>query len=141
MISFGDCEEVREDPIIVLAEKRSKITFLNPKRRPLRQVRVDDCVITSGPRCDYLLIDSASTEYYVELKGSDVRRAFRQLEATIPQVSADKKGLAKHCFIVSTRCPSMSPEIQRKQRSFKKRFNASLLIRRSHSEVDLGASR
>lgn len=53
---------------------------------------------SGGPgeeRCDYLLLnDEAATSYYIELKGSDLPKAIRQIENTIKLLSPSLPGYA-----------------------------------------------
>ena len=62
----------------------------NTKRQYVRHFKVDGEVFR-GPgeeRCDYLLLnDEAATSYYIELKGSDLPKAIRQIENTIKLLS------------------------------------------------------
>lgn len=45
--------------------------------------RIDGEVITEGMRCDFLLMnENTHTAYLIELKGSDITQATRQLEST-----------------------------------------------------------
>jgi len=134
---FGDCERLVTDRLIVLQERRSRITFRNPSCSIVRHVVIDDCVITKGPRCDYLLINDSSVEHFVELKGSDVRHAIIQLENSIKQVSADVFEGEKKAFIISTRCPLASTEVQAYQLRFRKKYKTSLVIRSSGYECGI----
>ena len=46
-------------------------------------------------RCDYLLVnDDAKTSYYIELKGSDLSKAIRQIENTIKLIAPSLSGYA-----------------------------------------------
>lgn len=137
MDSFGDCESLVTDRLIVLHEKRSRITFRNPRRIPVRRIVIDDCVITKGPRCDFLLINDSLVEHFVELKGSDVRHAITQLESSIRQVSADVYKGEKKAFVISTRCPLASPEVQAHQLKFRKKYRAALVVRSSGYEGEI----
>lgn len=138
MRDFGDCETIVTDQRIVLREKRSNICFRNARRARIRKIVIDGCVIKDGPRCDHLLIEAAPVEHFVELKGSNVRHALDQLEATIKQVSALAETAVKRAYVISTRCPLASPEVQAHQRRFKRAYNAALVIRRSGCEVVIG---
>jgi hypothetical protein len=109
MKSFPECERVKRDPRIVLEENKRKITFLNHNRRMIRKIKVDGCVFEKGDstlRCDYALDPGNGVEIYVELKGSDIEHAVKQLESTITQISKDARKAKKLCFIVSSRVPS-----------------------------------
>lgn len=137
MAGFGRCESTTNDRLIPLKERRSKIVFKNGKRRPIRKVKVDGCLTFAGRKCDFLLIDPKSTEHYIELKGSDVRHAFSQIENTIEKVSANPKTNPKHCYIISTMCPMFSTEIQQRRRQFKKDYNSSLTVKNRQLETNI----
>jgi hypothetical protein len=135
MKRFPDCEIVTTDRKIVRKENQSKIVFENPQKMTVRILEVDDCAITEGLRCDYALtVETIETEFYVELKGSDVRHAFAQLEATIGQISDNPQQQPKFCFIVSTRCPLSGSDIQKMQKIMKEKYKAKLVIKnREHT--------
>ncbi|MFA4851684.1 MAG: hypothetical protein WC868_07535 [Bacteroidales bacterium] len=138
MNSFEDCEKIKTDRYIVLHEKKSKITFVNKARLKVRKILIDGCVIKNNEiRCDYLVIRQPDEEIYVELKGSDVSHAIKQIENTIVKVSHNAKSLDKYCFIISTRCPLISPEIQNHKLYFKRRYNSFLIIKNSPYEFIL----
>lgn len=134
-MSFGNCEHIDDRPLIIVKENRCKITFRNPSRLQIRRIHIDGCVITEGLRCDYLLINRDAVEHYTELKGSDVRHALQQIEATIRAVGVNSN--QRKAFIISTRCPLMTTEIQQKQKYFKKNYNATLVIKNFAHEVDI----
>lgn len=135
--SFGDCESVVDYPLITVEEKRSKLTFRNPSRSKVRKIRVDDCVITEGLRCDWLLINHRSVEHFVELKGSDVRHAIQQIEVTIKKIGA-KEVERRHAYIISTQvAPAFRTEVQTRKLQFKKEYNATLTIKNLTHEVDI----
>ncbi|VEP15317.1 conserved hypothetical protein [Hyella patelloides LEGE 07179] len=117
MKKFGDCETINKNPNIVISDpgsknNKSKFRLDNPKKLKIRVIQVDDCVITQGTRCDYLIILPNSLEIYIELKGKDVKHAIEQIEASIKQLTASLSA-KKSCFIASTRCPLTSPQIQK----------------------------
>ncbi len=61
----------------------------NVKGETVRQYAVDeDDIISVGEKCDYLVLnDDKRTAYYIELKGSDVEKAKRQVENTERQLA------------------------------------------------------
>ena len=115
MKSLPECEEDRCDKKIVLKEKRSKITFLNPNQEKILIIKVDGCAISDNEtlRCDYALMPSDEVEIYVELKGSDIVHAFKQIESTIRLLSDNPKKIKKLCFVVSTHVPKYTTTIQK----------------------------
>ncbi len=134
MRTFGRCEEISNNSQIVLKEKHSKITFENASHKSIRIIKIDGCVIKEGLRCDYLVIPDTQIENYVELKGSDVSHAVKQLEQTISKVSEDRTKCEKYCFIISTRCPLLTTKIQNIKHIFKKQYNAKLVIKNLHCQ-------
>lgn len=137
MCTLEKCQTMCTHRRIVLQENRSKITFFNPSRSDVRQIRVDGCMITDGCACDWLLISQDGHEHYVELKGCDVKHALEQLEQSISKLSADAGGCDKKAFVVSTRCPLSSPEIQGRQIYFKKRYRATLVVKNLVCETEI----
>lgn len=141
MKTIPECEEHRSDTKIVLQENKSKITFLNPNKDEILKIKVDGCVISDNEtlRCDYALIPSDAVEIYVELKGSDIAQAVKQIESTIKLLSENPQKIKKLCFVVSTRVPQTT-SIQQLQSQFKKKFNASFRIKNIQDEYDLSTS-
>lgn len=67
----------------------------NVNRQHIRHFKIDEEVFngSSEERCDYLLLnDDAGTSYYIELKGSDLSKAIRQIENTIRLISSSLPG-------------------------------------------------
>ena len=142
MKSIPECEERRSDTKIVLQENKSKITFLNPNEDEILIIKVDGCVISDNEtlRCDYALIPADAVEIYVELKGSDIAQAVKQIESTIKLLSENPQKIKKLCFVVSTRVPKQTPSIQQLKIQFKKKFNASFQIKNIQDKYDLSTS-
>lgn len=130
MKRFPNCEKINSHPIITREEKRSKIIFKNPNRREVCVLKVDNCAIKEGLRCDYALTaEENKEEFYIELKGCDVSHAFKQLEASIQKLSEDPQKQPKFCFIISTRAPSEGPQTQIMKKRLKKSYKAELIIK------------
>jgi len=136
-MNFAECETLVEDPIIVLKEKNRQLRINNPKRQRIRRVRIDGCVITDGIRCDYLIIGQNNTEYFVELKGSDIEHAVKQIETTIKSIGAKVKGIQRYSIVVSSRCPLFTPRIQQIRVYFKKKLNSDFIIKCTWCDIDL----
>lgn len=139
MKSFPGCEQHTSDSKIVLQENKSKITFLNPNQHQILKIKVDGCVLKDNEtlRCDYALVPSIDVEIYVELKGSDISHAVKQVESTIQLLSDNIKKIKKLCFVVSTRVPKQTTSIQQIQSQFKKKFNASFRVKNTPDTCDL----
>ncbi len=131
MPDFGACEEVLTISKIPVQEPHCKCSmmFENPGRRRVRKIRVDDCAIKDGVRCDWLVIAQDGKEHFIELKGRDVRHAIEQLKASIPKLSADPKNSPKCSYIICTRCPLSGTDIQNYQKRFLKAFKSRLDVK------------
>lgn len=128
------CLTIVTDSLIKCEEKRSKILFENKNKREIKKIIVDGCQITDNtiPKCDNLLIDTTTDiEYFVELKGHDIPHALTQIEVTMSRLSKSLREQDKFCFIISVRCPLSGADIQRKQKEYRAKYNATLIIQNS----------
>lgn len=86
------------------SEKNCSYTMKNPDRKYIRQFLVDGDVFPKDrepERCDVLLLnDTDQQSYYVELKGTDIPKAVRQIENTISLISPSIKNYTIYCRIV-----------------------------------------
>ena len=124
------CTTKTKNKLIVFQENRSKLTISNKKQEEVEKINVDGREITTGIRCDYLLLTDAF-EYFIELKGQDLDHAIEQLKTTISKLSSDPKKGKKKSFIICTRSPLNSASIQNLQFKFRKHFNSELIIKSS----------
>ena len=74
----------RRDSLIVLKEKKSKITLLNPQKRLYNEVKADGNLYaiteTNEKKWDYLEIGKETLDaFFIELKGIDIDTAYLQL--------------------------------------------------------------
>ena len=123
---------------IKFEENQRKIIFQNPLRLLYQKVDVDGCTITGKAiRCDKLLLSSDEhQEYYVELKGTDVKHAISQIEETIKKLGEFDD--CRRAYIISTNvAPAFTTYIQMKAKSFKDKFKALLIVRERRLTVAL----
>jgi hypothetical protein len=137
-----ECEEIVKHRIIAREEKGKRISLLNELKEKVKVVKVDGCEIVEGNRCDWLFVQiKPANEIFVELKGSDIRRACLQLETSINQMTMnlDKD---KFAIVVCGRVsPSINTTIQNLKKKFKKKMKASLIIRQNKCCFDLSKLR
>ena len=129
MRDFGKCERAESGQVITREERSRKFCLVNPRRAKVRVIEVDGCFIAEGLRCDWLFLPTEDQlEIYVELKGSDIRHAIRQIEETIPQVSEDVRTRAKWCYVISGggHHPSIKTYIQKAKARFRGAYKAQL---------------
>ena len=130
-----NCSKKINDAKIVLIDGagKTKMCFNNPNKRQITKIKVDNCAITSGIRCDFMLVDHNSLEHYIELKGKQIIHACNQIEETIKRLSKNLSAI-KHSFIVSTACPLTTTEVQVLKANFKKKYNSTLKVKNMFCE-------
>jgi UDP-glucose 6-dehydrogenase len=124
----AECIEEVNGNRIVFKENKSKLTLLNERKLICRKIKVDGCQIVEGLKCDYALFNN-EIECYIELKGQDIKHAFKQLIATMEKLSVQPQMAPKISFVICTRSPMATAEIQNMQFKFKRDYNSKLLVR------------
>ena len=110
----------RRDSLIVLKEKKSKITLLNPDKKLYHEVKVDGDLYsvteTQERKCDYLELGKETMDaFYIELKGVDVHSAYEQLLATIQNVKVENV-TKKVAIAVTPHIPKANVKFQKMQK-------------------------
>lgn len=134
------CSQITNNPIISVSENGRTFVVKNPSRQQVKTISVDGCVFTDHrEKCDYCfeVNDPTCCVIYVELKGSDIAKAFQQICSTIQHLSEVHKGIKKFCYIVASRVPKAGPEIQVLQVKMRKQYGALLKIGTTKVEIDL----
>ena len=109
------------------------LRLVNADRVKSTKVHVDGCEITDGIKCDYMHL-AKDLEIFIELKGQDLPHAIDQIERTITLLSKDIKKHKKISYIICTRSPMTSTEIQNYDRQFRRKYNSRLIIKSSPHE-------
>ncbi|AFY60808.1 hypothetical protein [Synechococcus sp. PCC 6312] len=135
--SHPECVTKTKEKIIVCSEKNRKIAFKNSPGYWVYKIRIDDCVIKEGKKCDFGLIPCDNVEIYVELKGNKLSEAIEQLEITIPQLTSHPKAIKKFCFVVCSKVDVIETKIQICKSQFIRNFNARLNIKCVQDEFNL----
>lgn len=130
----------RSDAFIVLKEKKSKITLLNPEKKVYREIKVDGDLFsvteTTKRKCDYLELGNATNDaFYIELKGIDVDSAYEQLLSTIQNVNVGKVD-RKVAIVVTPHIPKSNLKFQRYEKLCLKQ-GAELKVVNSGSKYSL----
>jgi hypothetical protein len=130
-MDFKKCTKSFSKKIIPITGNRMTFKILNPGKKRVNQVQVDGCLIDDNRiRCDYLFeINSPmSLVFYVELKGKNIEKALKQLEATIGYCKTRHNGLEKECYIVASRVPKEGPKVQNIRKKFKRKYDISIYV-------------
>lgn len=111
-----NCVEVVNHSRVVVKEKGKQVTFLNPSQEIFHRIRVDGCLVTQGPRADWIVSKDAAGSVIVELKGRDVEHAVDQLFATINHPSCTP-WLTKptKLLIICAKFPAFDTKVARAQ--------------------------
>ena len=85
--NYQDCQlfsDNRSRAVFKDAKVSREYIGKNANKKELIGLRVDDCLILEGQKCDYLLINvDDKTLYFIELKGSDLIKAINQIDRTL----------------------------------------------------------
>ncbi|MCI5137499.1 MAG: hypothetical protein D3922_03585, partial [Candidatus Electrothrix sp. AR1] len=123
-MNYKKCTTVVNDSKVVVKEHRSSFELRNTARLKIEKIRVDDCLINDArERCDWLLVNREEKKrvLYVELKGADIGKAIRQLEATLGYTKTDFSQCKRECYVVSTRVPKHGPAVHKRMIDFQKK--------------------
>jgi hypothetical protein len=126
-----NCRTISKNKIFKFEEQRSSLTLENKDQVESTRIIVDGCEIDdSDVKCDYLHI-AKDVEMYIELKGQDLLHAMKQIERTMKLLSSNFQKQPKVSYIICTRSPLTSTEIQNYDRQFRIKFNSKLIIKSS----------
>ena len=128
-----ECIEKNRNSHIKCEENKRKIIFINKKKILVEKIIVDNCAITQGVRCDFL-VKYLDLENFIELKGEDLKHAFEQIQRSIKILSSNKKIVS---YIITSRSPLSAAEIQNKRLQFKRKLNSELIVKNNSIEVEI----
>ena len=133
----GICVKDCADTNSVFEQNRRRLCCYNPNRQICKCVQVDGCAITEGIRCDNMLTShDERCEYFVELKGTDVKHAIEQLRVSIQTLGEFTDD--RSAYVVSTNvAPALTTTIQRAKRDFRTKFQAELIIKEKQADIRL----
>lgn len=100
-------------------------------------IKVDNCMITNAEqRCDFAFLrykkDVTQNDYYfVELKGSNIQKAFDQIVTTIHKHFKKPPKQNVHAFIVASKVPT-GADAQNLRKNFIKNHGVDLLIKSNY---------
>ncbi len=134
---MNDCIQSKNDSNIKCEEKQSKFILLNPQRRTVDYITVDGCIYLRGHHglcCDYALNFDDKT-VFVELKGSDIAHAIKQILAT-EQDAKFKINTNKIAVITTSKTPKDDQSLRLQKINLKKR-DITLIQKNSPFEKDI----
>ena len=134
------CNECKEDKIIPAKENKREFIIKNNSKKNINKVKVDDCLIKSGQKCDYLFeieCESLKEIFYVELKGKDLNHALEQILTTIKfcETNYSHHSYKRKAFVVLSRYPKEDSSIQKRKKEFKRQNITLKSATNKHEEV------
>ena len=139
-MNYKKCTTVVNDSKVVVKEHRSSFELRNTARLKIEKIQVDGCLIDdTRERCDWLLVNREEKKraLYIELKGADIGKAIRQLEATLGYTKTDFPQCKRECYVVSTRVPKHGPAVHKRMIDFQKKNKATLLVKNVRAVVEI----
>ena len=139
-MNYKRCTTVVNDSKVVVKEHRSSFELRNAARLKIEKIQVDDCLIDDArERCDWLLVNREEKRraLYIELKGADIGKAIRQLEATLGYTKKDFPQCKKECYVVSTQMPKHGPAVHQRIMKFYKKNKVTLLVEKGRAVVEI----
>ncbi|MFT5890247.1 MAG: hypothetical protein ACI9Y7_000337 [Dokdonia sp.] len=129
-----ECSEIFDKPLDNLVDPKggkSKFSIKNINRNSYIKIDFENCVYEdrqNDTKCDYgLIIDDEV--YFVELKGSDVSKGYKQLESTIRETLRCFDGKRIKARMVVTKFSR--PDIAKKTTEYKN------LVRLTNNDVEV----
>jgi len=140
-MDYEECKERITNKRIKIFEGKSSLYLINYDSIEVIKVKVDSCLPISGKKCDYAIYSNKKFKFgiLVELKGSNLNHALKQIENTINWFNKTRCiESIDYCFVImSGKCPMSSGKIQIHVEKFKKQHSTILRIKRSGAEIDI----
>jgi hypothetical protein len=90
--------------IISFEANKRKYCASNPHGLSVLRYEIDGKMVTTGERCDYGMgVPRKGTVYLIELKGSDLKKAVRQINSTMDVLGEKLDGYIVHGRVVLSR--------------------------------------
>jgi len=130
------CMDVTSRKLIKVSENGRSFILKNSKKRQICLTRVDDCAITVGERCDFMYASKDGKELFVELKGSDIKKALSQVTRSIGLLSKANNKFDRSVAIVSSRVPSEDTGTMNAKAILMKSYVSRLYIKNVVLEIE-----
>lgn len=115
------CTEQCQDSFVSVIANLKSFGILNRGLENINRIQIDDCVFgaADGKKCDWLFEFLESGEemaFYVELKGTNMNEAYKQLVETLKKLRVIHANSHRRCFIVCAETPRFNTVSQRLER-------------------------
>ncbi|MBB5208362.1 hypothetical protein [Chiayiivirga flava] len=114
--------------------------FLNAAREKYVKTKVDGCLLNNVLAADFVVTQSGKGSVIVELKGTDVERAVKQVAATIEffqKCEAAKQKQKMAGLVVCSRYPRFDTKLQRLSSEFTRKYKVPLHVVSKNDEFEM----
>ncbi|MGM3308657.1 hypothetical protein ACSQ6I_22230 [Anabaena sp. WFMT] len=139
----SECKEFcdpRKTIVVKDSGNKQEYRVTNDNGKEICKIKVDDCLITGGERCDYLILSCEDKlAFFVELKGHDLKKAIGQIDSSITKLITEMQDFKIYARIVLNRNPTpdinSSVEIKLKKRLKRLNGDNSIELIKYRSQV------
>jgi len=141
--NFGGCEIRTKNKRIICKQRKSKSIFIGINKDKAEIIKIEDVdkhLNIKGKACDFLIVNTESDNaYFIELKGKEILHAIEQLQNTISEVKKNYNTnfANKKSFVIATKCPIASKDLNNLKRKFRKETKSTLTIKNMKIEVSI----
>ena len=123
---------------VKVEENKRKAVFKNSDCEVFKISKIDGCLITDGPRADYLVTKDKCCSVLIELKGTDVNHACEQLFSSALNDSVKSLCEKRLGFLViCSRFPRFDTYVLKAKTRASKEFKAGFQVICNHGEFDI----
>lgn len=129
----------KKQKIIVSKDNKNsrKHIAVNSAQNLVGQYRLDGDVIKQETACDFLVLnDDKKVAYFIELKGSDVNKAAKQINSSIEKLKKKLEGYTIYCRIVCTKVRTNNIK-GTDYRKLKEKYHNKVLCRENELKEDI----
>jgi hypothetical protein len=124
-----NCTVITTNSNVKVEENGRKAVFKNKNKEAYSISEIDDCLIKSGIRADWLVSKVGSTSIIVELKGKDISHACEQIftsakNDSVKQLLEEKIGF----LIICSKFPRFDTFVRRAKEKSMKEFKAGFHV-------------
>lgn len=117
-----DCIEKIRHKNITVKENGKRVNFINDDEHEFLKIKVDDCLVKSGIRSDWIVTKIDVGSVIIELKGKDIQHACEQLKATETHPSCTPFIESKRAMLViCSKYPSYDSSIAKSEEAARKK--------------------
>jgi len=133
--SIEKCIKVCSESKIKFAQKGKTLILLNENRIKVKKIKIDNCLMANKCACDYVA-EFKNNAYYIELKGSEIKKAESQIVSTLKYLKTRHNGWEKTAIIIHSSVPAFNGGWQRVALAFN-RFNTKLCCYKTRKEIKI----